>query len=599
MNIRRSFIVVSGAAMLFGATTAPLLAGAEQPTLGTTTTTTSVGGEFVVPPGYTFLTDDTNRITVAVPATWADHVTAPTTVDSTLVPSIGAATDLDVWESSFDAPGVLYSAFPFTADPQPLLDRFDASGGCTATTVVPYTDGVFSGSWSQSTGCGTTDQSAWHVIVSSPADRSFTAVVAVQLTGPQDQEAFDVVLQTFNVTPSATWPATGSAPRPTTTPAPTTAPIVSTAPSTTAPSSTAPSTTTPPSTTTAPSTTTPASPTTAPTTTAFPAVGVRLVDATNFLTVTVPADWIDQDLDPSTRDDGGDRPSIVASPDLAQYYDSFAGSGVYLLALPATTEPADLLARHNFPNRCTDGGVTVVDDARFSGLRQTWLNCDESAAEVVNIAARSADNSFTMFLQVRQAAPADEVLNQIVATAGAVPGEVYPKASPAAPLTPTGPVPPELLVAPDIAVTVVADNQGRLSVAVPSTWTDTDNFPSMNDDASDRPTVRAAPALDEFLDEWGAPGVQVVAYPFTADPSTLLRNLAFADQCTDAGVQSLSDGTFTGLMQSWTECGDTTARDVQLALSPADQSVTVYIEMQLSDEDNTPLQAVLSSLQVG
>jgi hypothetical protein len=160
-------------------------------------------------------------------------------------------------------------------------------------------------------------------------------------------------------------------------------------------------------------------------------------------------------------------------------------------------------------------------------------------------------------------------------------------------------VPPELLVAPDIAVTVVADNQGRLSVAVPSTWTDTDNFPSMNDDASDRPTVKAAPALDEFLDEWGAPGVQVVAYPFTADPSTLLRNRGFADQCTDAGVQSLSDGTFTGLMQSWTECGDTTARDVQLALSPADQSVTVYIEMQLPDEDNTPLQAVLSSLQVG
>ena len=313
MNIRRSFIVVSGAAMLFGATTAPLLAGAEQPTLGTTTTTTSVGDEFVVPPGYTFLIDDTNRITVAVPATWADHVTAPTTVDSTLVPSIGAATDLDVWESSFDAPGVLSSAFPFTPDPQSLLDRSDASGGCAAPTVVPYTDGVFTGSWSQSTGCGPTDQSAWHVIVSSPADRSFTAVVAVQLTGPQDQEAFDVVLQTFNVTPSATWPATGSAPRPTTTPAPTTGPIVSTAPSTTAPS-----------------TTTPASTTTAPTTTAFPAVGVRLVDSTNFLTVTVPADWIDQDLDPSTRDDGGDRPSIVASPDLAQYYDSFDGSGVYL-----------------------------------------------------------------------------------------------------------------------------------------------------------------------------------------------------------------------------------------------------------------------------
>ena len=39
--------------------------------------------------------------------------------------------------------------------------------------------------------------------------------------------------------------------------------------------------------------------------------------------------------------------------------------------------------------------------------------------------------------------------------------------------------------------------------------------------------------------------------------------------------------------------------NVLLALSPPDQSVTVYVEVQLPDSDDAPLQAVLSSLQVG
>ena len=51
-------------------------------------------------------------------------------------------------------------------------------------------------------------------------------------------------------------------------------------------------------------------------------------------------------------------------------------------------------------------------------------------------------------------------------------------------------------------------------------------------------------------------------------------------------------------MQTWTGCGGTATRNVQLAISPADQSATVHIEVQLPDADNTPLQAVLSSVQL-
>ena len=160
-------------------------------------------------------------------------------------------------------------------------------------------------------------------------------------------------------------------------------------------------------------------------------------------------------------------------------------------------------------------------------------------------------------------------------------------------------MPAELLTAPTVALTEVADVTGALSLSVPSDWTDTEDRPQMNDDATDRPRLAAAPDLDEFYVNWAAPGLQAIAYPFAADPSTLLINHSFADSCTDAGVQSFDDGTFTGLMQTWTSCGDADSRNVVLALSPGDQSATVYLEVQLPDADNTPLQAVLSSLRLG
>ena len=203
-----------------------------------------------------------------------------------------------------------------------------------------------------------------------------------------------------------------------------------------------------------------------------------------------------------------------------------------------------------------------------------------------------------MFIQVQQATPDDAALSAILASAGPVPGAVYPTPTASVPLTPTGPVPPELLTVPDIPLRSVADDAGRLSISVPSSWTETDVGPQLNDDASDRPRVAAAPILDDFYSDWEAPGVQVVAFPFTDDASTLLTNLGFADRCDDGGVQSFSNGTLTGLMQTWTACGDTASRNVQLAVSPADQSMTVFVEIQLPDEDDSPLQAVLSSLRV-
>ena len=257
-----------------------------------------------------------------------------------------------------------------------------------------------------------------------------------------------------------------------------------------------------------------------------------------------------------------------------------------------------MLALNDWTGICSDGGITPFDDGRFIGQLQTWLNCDNGTSRLIELAVRPVDNSFTMFLQVAQATPDDAQLLRIIGSVGTVPGAVYPALAVPVPLVPTGVVSPELLIAPAIPMTTVIDETGRLSMSVPSTWTDTEGVPDFNDNGSDRPLVTASSDLDGFYGDWLVPGAKVTAFPFNSDTSGLLRNLGFADQCRDGGVQSFDNGTYTGLMQSWTDCGGTATRNIQLAINPADRSATVHIEVQLPDSDNTPLQAVLSSVQL-
>ena len=334
----------------------------------------------------------------------------------------------------------------------------------------------------------------------------------------------------------------------------------------------------------------------ATTTSLAPSAGVTIVDDTNLLTVTVPADWDEHETFSSMRDDGSARPQIAAAPSLQQFYETFDGSGLYIVAVPPSTDPAAVLALNEWTGICSDGGITAFDNGRFIGQLQTWLNCDNGTSRFVHLAVRPVDNSFTMFIQVAQATPDDAQLLRIIGSVGTVPGAVYPALVVPVPLTPTGVVSPELLIAPAIPMTTVIDETGRLSMSVPSTWTDTDGIPDFNDNGSDRPLVAASSDLDGFFGDWLVPGAKATAFPFNSDPSGLLRNLGFDDQCRDGGVQSFDNGTYIGLMQTWTDCGGTATRNIQLAINPADRSATVHIEVQLPDADNTPLQAVLSSV---
>lgn len=161
-----------------------------------------------LPEGYVRLVDDTGFLTVVVPDTWTDVKTTPVVneADGSEQPYIAAAPDIAEFEGTFDVPGVAYVALPFTADPESVITESGLEAGCDTIEVQPYEDPIFTGSVQVGTNCGA-GGGTWNMIVASPADESFTALVQLQTASAADQEAFDVVLGSFTYAGDPTVPA--------------------------------------------------------------------------------------------------------------------------------------------------------------------------------------------------------------------------------------------------------------------------------------------------------------------------------------------------------------------------------------------------------
>ncbi len=184
----------------------PLLA---IPALGSTSTAVAAAPPSI-PPGYVQLVDDTGTITVVAPTTWSDLDTAPGTgEDGTPQPWISAAPDYEAFRTTLEASGFQYLAAPFTADPESLVDEHGMpEGACDTLEVSPYDDGVFVGVAQLGEGCGETGNTTWVLVIASPPDEAFTAVLQIQSATAADDEAVVMILDTFNRT--ADLNATGS-----------------------------------------------------------------------------------------------------------------------------------------------------------------------------------------------------------------------------------------------------------------------------------------------------------------------------------------------------------------------------------------------------
>jgi len=325
-----------------------------------------------------------------------------------------------------------------------------------------------------------------------------------------------------------------------------------------------------------------------------------LTDSTGRYSVRVPEDWSDTDVRPAIRDDGGRRPTISASPDLSGWLEGWAVPGMFSSALPADVNPATLLDGYNFAGVCRENDAVPFSDGRFSGLSQTWTDCGGGETSVRHVAARSADNSFAVFVQIQLTSaddPAGElILGSLAAVPGANPGEESPIAAPA---TPTAAVAESLLQGPIApgAVTL-SDELGEMSIAVPATWTEIDDGAGTNDDFTRRPHLLAAPSISDYRQSWAVEGLEAFVFPHRPDPNTIIQNRSWSGGCDDGGLQSLTVRGYVGLMQTWTNCGGTPTRMVAIAVAPPDQSATLYIEVQLPTSDDTALVTALASLEL-
>ena len=154
-----------------------------------------------IPADFVPLTDDTGTITVMVPGSWTDVSTAQVGV----IPTIEASTDREAYNATFDVAGVTYRAAPFREDTETAAREFGLSGGCVNEAIEPYDDGVFVGSHLIYTECGGEGSTAeFHVVAANPADQAFTALLRIQITGPDEQPILRRHPATFNAAPAGT-----------------------------------------------------------------------------------------------------------------------------------------------------------------------------------------------------------------------------------------------------------------------------------------------------------------------------------------------------------------------------------------------------------
>jgi hypothetical protein len=324
------------------------------------------------PVDFVTLTDDTGTITVGVPSSWTDVDTAP---DGD-APWISAAPDLDGFISTFDVPGIIVEAVPYTADTATAARDHGYASSCAEEMVLPYDDGVFAGSHLIDTGCGDAGTSAYHVIAVNPESKAFTALLDIQLTAVDHASTLEGILDSFDLTDEA-W-ATGSVGPYSAMPA-------------AAPGGAFP----------APSG-------------EIPVGWTTLVDDTQTLQIDVPSTWSAIDLAPWYADDGSARPEISATTDASLFFgsadtaDIFAVPGVQFRALAYEADTAARLAASSFHDACVAAPLQTYDDGVFVGHIQSFDACGGTSTRNVVVVASPAGGAFTALLDIQMTGQPDD-----------------------------------------------------------------------------------------------------------------------------------------------------------------------------------------------
>jgi hypothetical protein len=128
----------------------------------------------------------------------------------------------------------------------------------------------------------------------------------------------------------------------------------------------------------------------------------------------------------------------------------------------------------------------------------------------------------------------------------------------------------------------LTDASNRLTVEVPSTWTDQ----SLALDGADFANIQASTDLEAFRTGFDVPGMSfsllssTPAEGFDAVLDFLAASVNLPNACVTAGKDDYTDGVFTGRFEVWQECGGAGTQIVLIVASQADGQ-TIEINVQL------------------
>jgi serine protease Do len=142
--------------------------------------------------------------------------------------------------------------------------------------------------------------------------------------------------------------------------------------------------------------------------------------------------------------------------------------------------------------------------------------------------------------------------------------------------------------------TTVTDDQGLISVSIPTAWGEVDGSPNPDFGAS----IWASPDIQGWQESWAVPGIIVesAADRSSADIPGLLAERDLTGVCEDLGADDYDDGLYAGTLQVWGNCGGTGTYYVILAASPLDPAQDYLVRVEVQAVDSRDLEAADEAL---
>ncbi|HSL25161.1 MAG TPA: S1C family serine protease [Acidimicrobiia bacterium] len=145
-------------------------------------------------------------------------------------------------------------------------------------------------------------------------------------------------------------------------------------------------------------------------------------DDTGAMQVEVPVEWSDVDGAPYTDNEGRQITDVRAAADLAEFQESWTTPGMIFSAssdwLASTSEEALLdLYLESLGSQCTYAGREVYEDPAYTGWYDTYIDCGDTLATYVVVAARPPEGAFILLVQVQANEERDfEALDHILSS---------------------------------------------------------------------------------------------------------------------------------------------------------------------------------------